>query len=329
MLRNFACGDLHCRGIDDLAACLGRRTGRREQAGQFQPANKPVGLCGDRRRLDPATRRRAVCRAPSGQPPSFPTSGLPFGRLSKRQLATDLEVRDRVRDALKRVVRADVDRRWTAFVDDMNDTKHDDVSGWSRFRQVIGHDRAARQLFAEMHRAEPDLFKAIDKGPAATAQALETCINEEILQMPIRIVGGNSISLASVCAMLFAGSDSHVTLAEGSAIQLTMAVARQPAIRQAVVLGDQCATVKKVLGAWISRDATENVLSQNLWLATQLDVKEGLEPAVHAHYAQPNQSNTNQAHCIGANRQTRRPERIARRRIVHERQRRLRRNDDE
>ncbi len=195
----------------------------------------------------------------------------------------DMEVRDRAYNVLKTIVEADAERRWTAFIEDISGAKHDDVPGWSRFRQVAGHDRTARQLFVNMHHAEPDLFKAIDEGPAAAAQSLQTCIDQEILQSPMRISGGKSISLASVCAMFFVGSDSQVTLTEGSAIQLNMAVSSRPTIRTAIVGGGHsAATARRVLGGWLSRDATASVMYQKLALAMQLDLKEGLEPAVHA-----------------------------------------------
>ncbi len=67
-----------------------------------------------------------------------------------------------------------------------------------------------------------------------------------------------------------------------------MVVFRHPGSRQAAIAGDRSAAVRKVLEAWISRDAPVNVLHQNLWLATQLNLKEGVEAAAHA-LRQPNQ----------------------------------------
>ncbi len=199
----------------------------------------------------------------------------------------DLEVRYRVRHVLETVVQADEVRRWNEFVEDLDGTKHYDFPGWSRFQQVVGRDRAARQLFADMYRAEPDLLKATDEGPAEMSQTLENRIAEEILLRPWQFRGGNSF-LGSVSAMLFVGSDKHVTLTESSASQLTMFVFGQTAIRQAMNGGDQTAPVKKVLGAWVSRDTTANQLYLNLWLAMKLNLKEGIGVADGA-LRQPNQ----------------------------------------
>ncbi len=201
----------------------------------------------------------------------------------------DPEVRDRVYHVLETVVQADEEQRWSAFIDDVDDTKHYDLPGWSRFRQLVGHDRAARQLFADMDRAEPDLFEAIDKGPDAATRSLDDCIAQEMGQAPTQIHGANEISLGSVSAMLFVGSDKHITLSETTAIQLTMILLREPAIRQAIHSGDQSAAVRRILKAWISHDATANTLYQNLWLAMQLNLKEGIEPAIHA-LRQPDQA---------------------------------------
>ena len=195
----------------------------------------------------------------------------------------DPEIRVRVRRVLETIVKADLERRLIAFAEDVNDTKHLDLPGWARYRQVVGSAGAARQLFVEMQRAEPNLFRAVEEGPSATSQSLENCVTQEIVQMQVRqrVVGGYSISLGSVGAMLFVGSDKHVTLADDLAMQLVF-LTNQPAIQQTINGGAQAAAVKKILGAWVAHDATANVLAQNLWLAMRFDLKEGVEPAANA-----------------------------------------------
>ncbi len=195
----------------------------------------------------------------------------------------DPEIRVRVRRILDTIVKADLEKRLNAFAEDVNDTKHLDLPGWARYRQVVGSTGAARQLFVEMQRAEPNLFRAVEEGPTATSQSLENSITQELVQMQVRqrFAGGYSISLGAVGAMLFVGSDKQVTLADDLAMQLVF-LTNQPAIQQTMNGSAQAAPVRKILGAWVSHDACVNVLSQNLWLAMRFDLKEGVEPAAKA-----------------------------------------------
>jgi len=197
--------------------------------------------------------------------------------------APDLEVRIRVRRILDTVLKADLERRLMAFADDVNDTKHLTLPGWSRYRQLIGSNGPARQVFVEMQRAEPNLFRAVEDGPNPTASALENAVVDSILraQNRSRIVGGNMLSLGSVSAMIFVGSDSQVTIPENIAQQLAYLL-NQPSIRQAATGGNQSTVVRKIIGVWITRDASANVLVQNLSIAMQLELKEGVQAAANA-----------------------------------------------
>lgn len=196
---------------------------------------------------------------------------------------SDMEIRVRARRILDSILKADLERRLTAFAADVNDTKHYDLPGWSRYREVVGSTGQARHLFVEMQRAEPNLFRAMEDGPAAAGTALENCITNELIHMQFRarMAGGNAIPLGSVTALLFVGSDKQVTIADDLAIQLAF-LTNQPSIQQALNGGSQVAILKKILGAWISHDANVNVLQQNLWLAMRFDLKEGIEPASKA-----------------------------------------------
>ena len=169
----------------------------------------------------------------------------------------DPEVRVRVRRILETILKAYLEKRLTAFAEDVNDEKHLDLPGWSRYQKVVGSNGPARKLFVEMQRAEPNLFRAVDDGPAATSTALEGCIVRDCVQM-VRIqmrrtsYGPNLVSLGSVSAMLFIGSDKNVPIADDVATQLVN-MTNQQAIQQAVNGGAQNASVRKILNRGFSR----------------------------------------------------------------------------
>lgn len=195
----------------------------------------------------------------------------------------DLEVRVRARRILDTVLKADLEKRLNAFAEDVNDAKHLDLPGWSRYRQVIGSSGTARKLFVEMQRAEPNLFRALEDGPAATATALDCSVAQSVIRMQsrARFPNGYMLPLGSITAMLFVGSDNQVLMADNTATQVAY-LTNQPAIQQAVTSGSQIAVIKKILGAWIARDASANVLAQNLSIAMRFDLKEGVHTAANA-----------------------------------------------
>ena len=200
----------------------------------------------------------------------------------------DPEIRFRVKRVLSAVIEADFQRRLAAFAEDVNDTRHCTLPGWSRFRAEFGGEATARRLFVEMQRAEPDLLQALEANPTdsarAAAQVLEARIRgfQESIQARVAFGGaGNMPGLGSVVAMLFVASDPHVTLPEDVAMQLSN-YCFQPLSMQPTGNTGEAAIVRKIVGSWVARDAGANLLPQNIWLALRFNLKEGLLPACAA-----------------------------------------------
>lgn len=195
----------------------------------------------------------------------------------------DPEVRFRVRRILTMVIEADFQKRLAAFAEDVNDTKHLSLPGWTRFRTTFANDAAGRKMFVEMQRAEPQLMQAFETGPTAASQALETRLHEiqDAMQMRFRFGNNASVGMSSVMALLFVATDNHVTLNEEAAFQLCNFCVQPLTIQTNAGNGDSTIS-RKIIGAWIARDASANVLQQNLWLAMRYNLKEGLAPAANA-----------------------------------------------
>jgi hypothetical protein len=194
---------------------------------------------------------------------------------------SDAEVRVRVRSVLASVVDADFQRRLVLFAEDVNDEKHYDLPGWTRFREFVGSNRAARNLFVEMQRSEMGLMEGLEVGHDAATRILESRIRAAQLVYQGRNAPlAGTVSTGSVAALLFVGSDKNVNLSEAYALQLGSLASYQPMFQQAISGGQQSALLKKILGAWIVRDLSPALTSQNLYLAIRYELKECLEPAV-------------------------------------------------
>jgi hypothetical protein len=193
---------------------------------------------------------------------------------------SDAEIRMRARRILTTVVDADFQHRLALFAEDVRDARHYDLPGWSRFRKLVGSDRAARNLFVEMQRAEPNLMVAFEAGQEPAARMLETRIRFAQAAFQGRIgFSSNGLSVGSIAALLFVGSDKSINLADDYALQLGNLPYYQP-FQSAIVAGQQSELLKKILGPWIARDASQTLIYQNLYLAMRFNLKEGLDPAI-------------------------------------------------
>ena len=89
----------------------------------------------------------------------------------------------------------------------------DSLPGWDKFRTLYGSEGDARQLFASMQRAEPDLMRAME-GPLARIALLINRRVEGFQQS--RRFQGSDVRLGTIAAILFAGADQEVKLPETS-----------------------------------------------------------------------------------------------------------------
>ncbi len=196
----------------------------------------------------------------------------------------DPEVRMRARRILTTILSSDLERRLNAFADDVNDSHHYDLPGWSRYRKIAGSDRVARKLFVDMQRAESNLFRELDDGSVAEQQALENRVAEHFARQISRrrYTEENMASLGTAAAILFIASDGQLTINEQLGMQLNGIITSSAAFTSAVNGGAQSKVLRQMLGAWVSRDCTNMLLSQNLWLAVQFELKEAVPTAAKA-----------------------------------------------
>lgn len=199
----------------------------------------------------------------------------------------DPEVRVRAHRVLTTILTSDLERRLNAFAEDVNDVHHYDLPGWSRYRKLVGDDKVARGLFVEMQRAEPNLFRELEDGPAAAQQALEIRIGEIAASFARQISRrryseANGASLGTAAAILFIGSDGQLNIGEQLGIELNSIFTTSPGFTSAINGGTQSKPLHKLLGAWVSRDCPSSVMGQNLWLALQYELKEAVPTAAKA-----------------------------------------------
>jgi hypothetical protein len=189
----------------------------------------------------------------------------------------DAEVRSRARRILATVNERYLQQRLAAFAADVEDKQRLDLPGWSRFQAIVGTDRKARELFVEMHRAEPRILETTESKLESINELLADRLGE--MFQAAQFGGSANLSSASAAALLFVASDAHVSLSADVA-NFVSALAYQPAFYSALN-GTRALELKKLLEAWVLRETDDpTVLAQNVSLALNQNLAAGRKLAI-------------------------------------------------
>lgn len=186
--------------------------------------------------------------------------------LEKAVESADAEVRVRAREVLATVLSSDFQQRLEAFALGDENTNLT-LPAWGKFATIYGDHRAARQLFVEMQRCEPELLEALETGATPATSLLNDRMRD--------IIDGRRESLndlGTLATLLFVGAADGVEAGEDGCLHV------YPYVVQATYRGNLRSPMwpgllKKMVGRWIARDTTPAMTNQNLTLAAQLELK--------------------------------------------------------
>ncbi|MEQ8790782.1 MAG: hypothetical protein RIC55_31075 [Pirellulaceae bacterium] len=195
--------------------------------------------------------------------------------LEEGAVSNDREIRYASQRLLAAIRRSAFEERLAAFARDGEEAVGGQLPAWDVYRQLLGNSEQSRQLFVEMQRAEPQLLAAIDKGRREAAY--QTNLRCEVLQREMQVYN-REISLATVASLLLAAGHPQVVLPQQSG-SLLYSYCYQGGVRAALAGGDYEPQVRKLLGRYIAQ-SDDTTAYQGLVLATQYEIKEGLEPAL-------------------------------------------------
>ncbi len=165
----------------------------------------------------------------------------------------DPEIRHRSERLLAEVEQLDMRNRLDAFIAGRD--ARAELPGWPTFRGLVGEGRAAREFFARMYQAEPELLTAYADHPQDVAATLSDRVKAatDFQGLQIGLIDENSIA-AAVAALLLVASDREVALDATSASRLLSVVQQNPAIQgfQAVA-GQRNPLLFALTNAWVAR----------------------------------------------------------------------------
>jgi hypothetical protein len=199
---------------------------------------------------------------------------------------SDAEVRARSRKILDDVRKDALPKQLAEFRADVNGTKNTTLPGWTDFQRAIGDSKAARQLFIEMQQAEGSLFEAYEWGSKEAARALAER-TPFAMDQP-RVVGRRAqtevmpASLGSTLALLFVAGNPNVPLGD----DLLGLLMKLPDNREFInttafnSTAERSQLCRKIIARWIGRQVSERFIPNQIRLAAQYELKEGLQPAI-------------------------------------------------
>ncbi len=187
----------------------------------------------------------------------------------------DREIRYRCERILVVVRDYDFRRRLELFANDRNGERDYDLPCWEKFRAVVGEDAAARELFVEMQRNEPDLLQLAAQRPDSIAGLLQERCQQIQQAMQLR----QQPDAGSVAAMLLLAGDDNVTLDDQTSQLLYSYVYQAAAFRGGLEGGPRKKEYSKLLGGFLLQGNTSWTAYQTFQMAMRYDLKEGLVPA--------------------------------------------------
>ncbi len=197
---------------------------------------------------------------------------------------SDAEVRRRCRWILQDVLEADFQHRLRVFLADAGGEMEHDLPGWARFSELVGDDQASRKLFIQMLNEERPLLISA----AAGAQPAADSFKLRLSQVYMSLINPDQQrrkppSLATSAALLFVSADDEAKLPQSLADNSYLgSLIQQAGFQEGLTKGPSKAAARRLLGLWIKRPTSQNLLSTKLRMAVQYKIEEGLTLGLRA-----------------------------------------------
>ncbi len=192
----------------------------------------------------------------------------------------DLEIRLESHRILVQVMQNEFDTRITAFLNGTSESVAAELPGWRLFCENVSSDRNARELYAEMLRAESDLLFALERRDKTAGQL---CANrvQALISSTVMINGRReTIPAATLATVLFVGSHLQDPAMRSMPVNLLTSriysILCFPATQQSMCQETHAILLQQLLGGWI-RTICASSETYNHVYALQLVLKYDLQ----------------------------------------------------
>jgi hypothetical protein len=187
----------------------------------------------------------------------------------------DPETRASARRLVALIDRSEFNRRLEAFAADTSGRRGLTLPGWPQFRDLVGGDSNARQLFVEMQRAEGAMLAAVF---GVTARPDGPSWEERLVQW--QATAGNrglAAPIGSCATMLFLGAVSEVDVSDSGAMLVEQLIQRPP-IRERLASAAADDAIRRLVVGWLVHcpNKNESILQRRLALVSAMNLTEAL-----------------------------------------------------
>lgn len=197
----------------------------------------------------------------------------------------DLEIRRRCRELIPAILEEHRQAKLAAFIADKDGKQKYDLPGWERYRRIAGEDADARQFFVDIQKADTGFLADAEKDLARAGKRCGLLCQNLVHQTRAGIVNGvfrhQPISVVQIAPLLLIAADPLVTISAEHRFLFTNLLYESTV--QTELRGGRSTPFKKILLAWMQRQAEDESMSQYIFgVINNLELKEGLHLAVKA-----------------------------------------------
>lgn len=154
------------------------------------------------------------------------------------------------------------------------------VPGWTRFKEMMGAGASERKLFVEICKADLPLLRDVERKPELGFDLIQAkCV---LVQRNFQAPAGSGIAQVAegeLAAILFCATNPKVRIPPAS-LHVVNNLLYNNSVRSAVTSAADGSPLRKLVSLWLSSPTDPAILAQNLYIASNLKLKESVDLAV-------------------------------------------------
>jgi hypothetical protein len=241
------------------------------------------------------------------------TALIMLGRAARPALvagktSSDAVVQTRCEQLLPQALALDLLVRVRRFQNDPEGQLEHDLPLWRQFREQVGTDDSARQLYTEMVQANAPLLELVDEEPSRVTTRVQQRYQEMYQELFGSAIGGGfrggfrpgAMNPAELCAVLFVAASPAYKPTQPD--WMLAELYAQPAFTTPLKDSKKGIAYRQLFFRYLDARMDDNTINQCVWMLTQHRIKEGadvLARAIRAGKARQVYTKASALCCVG------------------------------
>lgn len=154
------------------------------------------------------------------------------------------------------------------------------VPGWTRFKEMMGSGAVERKLFVEICKADLPLLRDVERKPELGFDLIQAkCVLVQRNFQAPATSGVAQIAEGELAAILFCATNPKVRIPPAS-LHIINNLLYNNSVRVLLTGANDASPLRKLVSLWLSFPTDPSILVQNLYIASNLKLKESVDLAV-------------------------------------------------